>query len=149
MAIFLRPHVKFDNAWVPDGRNTIMPIPDLPDFHEILSRIRLSPTKASDQEASIQIPFMPAVDVSGPVSQEAPLWLHYPKATKVTFERLIQRVNKELSASRHATTAVLQSTVVQDRFAIFVLALAALTPSHRGDIASRLNTILTRCAMQT
>jgi hypothetical protein len=119
-----------------------MPIPDLPDFHEILSGIRLSPTKAPGQEASIQIPFMPAVDVSGPVSQEAPLWLHYPSGTTVTFERLVQRINKELSASRHATTAVLQGKAVHDRFAIFALALAALTPSHRGDIISRLNKIL-------
>ena len=119
-----------------------MPIPDLPDFHEILSGIRLSPTNASHQEASIQIPFMPAVDVSGPVSQEAPLWLYHPKGTKVTFERLIQRINKELGAARHSTTAVLQGTAVHDRFAIFILALATLTPPHQGAIISRLNEIL-------
>jgi hypothetical protein len=39
-----------------------MPIPDLPDFHEILSGVRLSPTKASDQEASVPIRFALAVD---------------------------------------------------------------------------------------
>ena len=119
-----------------------MPIPDVPDFYEILSGIRLSPSKASDRNASIQIPFMPAVDVDGPVSQGAPLWLHYPNGTKVTFERLVQRINKELNAARHSTTAVLQGTIVHDRFAMFVLALATLTPSHRGDIISRLNKIL-------
>jgi hypothetical protein len=85
---------------------------------------------------------MPAVDVSGPVSQEAPLWLHHPKGTKVTFERLIQRINKELGAARHSTTAVLQGAVVHDRFAVFILALATLTPPHQGGIISRLNKIL-------
>jgi hypothetical protein len=103
-----------------------MPIPDVPDFREILSGLRLSPVKASDQEASVQIPFMPAVDVSGPVSQEAPLWLHYPNGTRVAFERVLQRNNKELRAASHATTAVLQGVIVPDRFAIFVLALAKL-----------------------
>lgn len=119
-----------------------MPIPDLPDFHEILSGIRLSPLKASDQDASIQIPFLPAVDENGPVGQEASLWLNYPNGTKVTFDRLVERINKELSAARHPTTAILEGVRVHDRFAIFVLALAALTPSHRGDIISRLNKIL-------
>jgi len=53
-----------------------MPIPDLPDFQEILSRIRLSSVQASDNDAGVQIPFLPAFDKSGPVSQEASLWLH-------------------------------------------------------------------------
>lgn len=119
-----------------------MPIPDLPDFQEILSRIQLSPVKASDQDASVQIPFLPAVDENGHLSQEASLWLHYPNGTKVTFERLLERINKELSATRHPTTAVLQGVRVNDRFALFILALAALTPLHRGDIVSRLNSIL-------
>src|SRR5712664_651686 len=119
-----------------------MPIPDLPDFQEILSRIQLSPVEASDQAACVQIPFLPAVDESGPLSQEASLWLHYPTGTQVTFERLLERINKELSAARHPTTAVLQGVRVHDRFALFILALAALTPPHRGNIVSRLNNIL-------
>lgn len=119
-----------------------MPIPDLPDFQEVLSRIRLSPVQASDQNASVQIPFLPAVDESGPVGQEASLWIHYPTGTKVTFERLLERVNNELNVARHPTTAVLEGVKVHDRFALFVLALAALTPSRRGDIISRLNKIL-------
>src|ERR1700722_15764553 len=119
-----------------------MPIPDLPDFHEILSGIRLSPMKASDQEASVQIPFVPAVDENGPLRQESSLWLHYPTGTKVTFERLVERINKDLNAARHSTTAVLQGAIVHDGFAMFVLALATLTPSSQGDIISRLNMIL-------
>ena len=119
-----------------------MPIPDLPDFHEILSETSLSPTKAPDQHASIQIPFIPAVDLNGPVRQEPPLWLRYPNGTKITFERLLQRINKELSAARHSTTVVLQGTPVHDRFAIFTLALATLMPSQQGSIIERLNRIL-------
>lgn len=119
-----------------------MPIPDLPDFQEILSRIRLSPEGASDQDACVQIRFLPAVYENGPVIQEPTIWLHYPTGTKLTFERLLERINKELSAARHPTAAVLEGVRVHDRFAIFMLALTALKPTHRGDVISRLNSIL-------
>jgi len=109
-----------------------MPIPDLPDFLEILSGIRLSPVKASGQDASVQIPFLPAVDENGAVSQEA-LWLHYATETKLPFKRLVERINKELLAAHHPR---------HDDFALFVLALASLMPSHRGNVISRLNKVL-------
>src|SRR5437016_2387395 len=119
-----------------------MPIPNLPDFYEILSGVSLSPTKASDRYASVQIPFRLAVDVNGPVRDNPPLWLRYPAATKITFESLTQRINKELSAARHSMTVTVQGTPVHDRFAIFILALATLMPSQQGDIVERLNRIL-------
>ena len=110
-----------------------MPIPDLPDFREILSGIRLSPMKASDQDASVEIPFLPAVDETGPVIQDAPLWLHYPNGTKLPFKRLVDRINKELHASQHPR---------HNDFALYVLALATLMPPQTGDIISRLNKVL-------
>lgn len=118
-----------------------MPIPDIPEFQEILSQIRLSPVKESDKGSSVEIPLLPAVDEHGPVSQETSLWLHYPTGTQVTVDRLLERINKELNTARHPTKVALEAKKAHDRFALFVLALAVLTPSHRGDAISRLNTV--------
>lgn len=109
-----------------------MPIPNLPEFHELLSGIQLSARKGSGQNAAIQIPCLPAVDEKGFVAEEA-IWLHYPSDTKLPFSRLVERINKELHAVNHAR---------HDEFPLFALALMTLLPSRSGEALSRLNFIL-------
>ena len=110
-----------------------MAIPDIPELREFLIGIRLSRHKPSAPGAGMQLPFLPAVDEAGRLSREPPLWLHYPSGTKVTFQSALERINRELNASRHAR---------HDEFALFVLAIAALMPSAHGGVVSRINRII-------
>ncbi len=112
-----------------------MAIPDVPDLREILSGMRLSLNKPSAQYAAAQIRFLPATDEAGRISQEAPLWLHYPVNTKVTFRGLVERINRELNAGRHPR---------HDDFALFVLAIAMLMPPNYGNAVSRVNGVISR-----
>jgi hypothetical protein len=107
-----------------------MAIPDVPEIRELLAGIKLSPDKASAPLLAVQIPYLPAVDETGYV-REHQLWLHYPSGTKLPFNRLLDRINKELHHGRHPK---------HDDFALFALALAALAP--QGDIISNLNKVL-------
>ena len=112
-----------------------MAIPGVPEIRELLTGMKLSPDKASEQQMAVQIPFLPAVDETGYVN-ERELWLHYTAGTKLPFDRLLDRINKELhTVARHPK---------HDDFALFALALAALAPPAQGDMVSRLNKILSR-----
>jgi hypothetical protein len=110
-----------------------MTIPDVPDLGELMLGIRLCPNKPPAQNAAVQIPFFPARDEAGRISQEPPLWLYYPADTRVTLKRLVERINKELSVVQHAR---------RDEFALFVLAIAALSPPNYGNVISRVNGII-------
>jgi hypothetical protein len=109
-----------------------VPIPSLPEFHELLSSVQLSAKKATGQNASVQLPALPAVDENGFVREE-PLWLHYPSDTQLPFNRPLERINKELKSKHHPR---------HEEFALFALALVTLLPSRSGDALSRLNFIL-------
>jgi hypothetical protein len=109
-----------------------MPIPEIPDFEEILSRIQLAPAKPTDASCYIPLPLVPASDGAGNASQDA-LWLHYPSETKISFERLTERIAKELSSERHAN---------HDVFGLFYLAFACMIPAHQGKYVARLNNVL-------
>lgn len=94
-----------------------MAIPNVPEFRELLTEMKLSPDKESVQQMVVQIPFLPAADENGCV-KERKLWLHYNAGTKLSFTRLLDRINKELqTTARHPK---------HDDFALFALALAAL-----------------------
>lgn len=110
-----------------------MPLPDLPDLHELLSRLELSTQKNARHDAAVQIPFRPSADESGKVHPELTLWLHHPLSTKVTFRGLIERISKELGANHHRR---------HDDFALFVLSLAMLMPKTHGHELKRLNSII-------
>lgn len=111
-----------------------MAIPDVPELRELMTGVRLSLDGPTAQQVAARIPFLPAVDEAGYV-RERQLWLHYPAATKVPFQRVRDRINQELQSSRHPK---------HDDFALFALALAALAPPDQGDMVSRVNKIISR-----
>jgi hypothetical protein len=111
-----------------------MPIPEIADFENILSRIRLLPSKPSDGAGarSVQLPPHLASDEKGNVSHDT-LWLAYPTDTKISFERLLDRIARDLSVIQHPN---------QRDFTLFVLAFSCVIPVQAGGHVARLNTIL-------
>jgi Apea-like HEPN len=110
-----------------------MSLPDVPEIREILSQIQLSARKASDQDTAIQIPSPPAVDETGQVNQNAPLWLHYPAETKLPFRRLVERISKDLEMAHHSGNT---------DFSLFVMSLASLMSRREETVLSRVNWII-------
>lgn len=109
-----------------------MALPNVPEIQEVLSLVELLPKEGSREKPALQIAFSPAVDETGKIGHQSPLWLHYSANTKLPFARLIQRISKDLEADGHAGS---------EGFAILALALAMLAPASSGDALSRVNRI--------
>jgi hypothetical protein len=109
-----------------------MAIGEIPILEESLSAIKLAPQAPQDGKKGARLPLRPASDETGKVTQDA-LWLHYSTDTKVSFERILEHIRKDLTNSGHPKP---------DEFSIFVLALARLMPPHQGTAVARLNTVL-------
>src|SRR5205807_972933 len=110
-----------------------MTLPDISEISEALSLIQLSVKEGSDEDPAVQIAFRPALDEKGRIAQEAPLWLHYSSKTKLPFGRLVDRIGKELQAAGHSGN---------EGFALFVIALAVLTPPSQGSAVFRVDQII-------
>lgn len=110
-----------------------MALPDIPEIQEILSQIKLSVKKPSDQDTAIEIPCPPSVDETGQVTQPAPLWLHYPAATKMPFRSLLEKISRNLEIAGHSGS---------NDFALFVIWMAFLIPPRQESRVSRVNRII-------
>src|SRR5579863_2768675 len=109
-----------------------MPIREIPIIEEALSAIQLSPRAPSGKEKGAQLPLRPASDETGQVTQDS-LWLHYSTDTKISFQRLLEDIAKQLGDSGHPKP---------DEFSPFVLAFARLMPPYQGSAVARLNGVL-------
>jgi hypothetical protein len=109
-----------------------MPIREIPIVEEVVSAIQLSPHPPRAETRGARLPLRPASDETGQVTQDA-LWLHYPTDTKISFQRLLEDIAKQLSDSGHPKP---------DEFSPFVLAFACLMPAHQGGAVARLNSVL-------
>lgn len=101
-----------------------MPIPSSQEFDAIVSAIRLSSSETQTPDtASTRLPALPARDEEGDMSRDLPLWLHYPTNTTISFERLLERISKELAAAQHPK---------ERDFALFALAMSTLSRARRA-----------------
>jgi hypothetical protein len=109
-----------------------MPIREIPIIEEALSALQLSPHAPRGERKGEQLPLRPASDETGQLTQDA-LWLHYSTDMKISLQRLLEDIGKQLGDSGHPKP---------DEFAIFVLALARLMPARQGGAVARLNKVL-------
>src|SRR2546425_13151145 len=109
--IFLRPRGKSNNACTFEyvKPRLAMPVPEIPEFEEVLSGIRLAPSSPlKEKMGGTCVPLLVAADETGNARQDAPLWIHYPTETTISFERLLDRIAKELNAAQHSRQSELR-----------------------------------------
>ena len=113
-----------------------MPIPSTRDFEDILSRIRLtSDAQSNNGEESVRLPSLLARDETGACAQNLPLWLHYPTDTTIPFQRLVERIGKELSSKHHSGSG---------GFVFYALALSALLPGSQISAVDKINLVVSQ-----
>ena len=98
-----------------------MSIPDIPEIKQVLSALRIVQGDPHyDHAAVVQLPLMPAVDESGQPTTDISLFIQHSTNTAITFEGLLGRVSKELTAAQHPG---------HREFSLFVLSFYARSPA--------------------
>jgi hypothetical protein len=81
-----------------------MPIPQTPEFDEILGRLALVSNPGDQIAAAKELSIRPALDSTGELRPENRLFLMPPAGTTISIDGLIKRTTKELQQTGHIVT---------------------------------------------
>src|SRR2546429_6426546 len=81
-----------------------MPIPQTPEFDEILGKLALVSNPGDQIAAAKELSIRPALDSTGELRPENRLFLMPPAGTTISIDGLIKRTTKELQQTGHIVT---------------------------------------------